>query len=140
MFKKANKDFLIYSNNKKILELVYKILLFLKKDFFHIFKEIQNKSIYIETLSKDKIKELKRKYFNLDIYTDTITLVYEDSIFIFICLNVIYNNSKKYGTDYKQELIRVLIHSLLHAANFPESNEIIKLQEEILQNFLKCYI
>ncbi len=137
MFKKFDEDFFIYSNNKKILKLVYEILLFFKEKFFDIFKKIQNKSIYVETLSKDRIKQLKNQYFNLDIYTDTITLVYDDSVFIFICLNVIYSNSKKYKIDYKQELIRVLIHSILHAANFSESDEMIKIQEEILNDILK---
>lgn len=135
MYKIIKKKLKIYSNNRKLLNLVYKILNFLKISYLSLYQKLKNKAIYVENLSILKIKELKKKYFGIDVFTDTVTLVYEDSVFIFVCLNVIYNNSKKYKINYKEEILRVLIHSLLHAINFKESDEMFSLQEEILNKF-----
>jgi rRNA maturation RNase YbeY len=133
MYKKLAKSNIIYSNNLKVLNLFYKILGYFVGEYHDLAKEIKDKKIYIQTLSIKKIRELKKMYFNIDNFTDTITLIYDDSVFIFICLNVIYNNSRKYKVSYEEELLRVLIHSLLHSCGFCESNEILILQEEFLK-------
>jgi len=137
MYKKLAKSNVIYSNNLKVLSLFYTILGYFVNQYHDLTKEIKNKKIYIQTLSIKKIRELKKMYFKIDNFTDTITLIYDDSVFIFICLNVIYNNSRKYKVSYKEELLRVLIHSLLHSCGFYESKEMIILQEEFLKKILK---
>jgi ssRNA-specific RNase YbeY (16S rRNA maturation enzyme) len=137
MYKKITKNLKIYSNNKRLLNLVYKILIFFKDNYLELYQKIENKAIYIENLPISRIKELKKQYFGIYVSTDTVTLVYEDSVFIFICLNIIYNNSRKYKISYKEEIFRVLIHSLLHAINFKESDEMFNLQEEILNKLKK---
>jgi len=137
MYKKLAKSNVIYSNNLKVLSLFYRILGYFVNQYHDLAKEIKNKKIYIQTLSIKKIRELKKMYFKIDNFTDTITLIYDDSVFIFICLNVIYNNSRKYKVSYKEELLRVLIHSLLHSCGFYESKEMIILQEEFLKKILK---
>jgi len=133
MYKKLAKSNIIYSNNLKVLNLFYKILGYFVGEYHDLAKKIEDKKIYIQTLSIKKIRELKKMYFNIDNFTDTITLIYDDSVFIFICLNVIYNNSKKYKVSYEEELLRVLIHSLLHSCGFSESNEMLIIQEEFLK-------
>jgi len=133
MYKKLAKSNIIYSNNLKVLKLFYKILDYFVNEYRNFAEEIKDKKIYIQTLSMKKIRELKNMYFKIDDFTDTITLIYDDSIFIFICLSVIYNNSKKYKVSYKEELLRVLIHSLLHSCGFSESNEMLIIQEEFLK-------
>jgi rRNA maturation RNase YbeY len=133
MYKKLAKNNVIYSNNLKVLKLFYKILDYFVNEYRNFAEEIKDKKIYIQTLSMKKIRELKNMYFKIDDFTDTITLIYDDSIFIFICLNVIYNNSRKYKVSYEEELLRVLIHSLLHSCGFSESNEMLIIQEEFLK-------
>jgi rRNA maturation RNase YbeY len=133
MYKKLAKSNIIYSNNLKVLNLFYKILGYFVNEYKDFSQEIKDKKIYIQTLSMKKIRELKKMYFNIDNFTDTITLIYDDSVFIFICLNVIYNNSRKYKVSYEEELLRVLIHSLLHSCGFSESNEMLIIQEEFLK-------
>ena len=65
-----------------------------------------------------KILEVNRQYLQHDYYTDIIT--FDDSLShtirgdIFISLDTVASNSKQQGTEYQEELHRVIIHGILH--------------------------
>lgn len=65
-----------------------------------------------------KILEVNRQYLQHDYFTDIITFDYtEDQVIngdIFISLDTVASNSEEQGTSYDEELLRVIIHGVLH--------------------------
>lgn len=80
----------------------------------------------------DKIIEVNRKFLDHDFYTDIITFDYsEDSIIsgdIFISLDTVLSNSQKYNTEYKEELMRVIIHGILHLCDIDDRTDTEELE------------
>ena len=66
----------------------------------------------------DKILEVNRKYINHDYYTDVITFDYSRPMRIsgdvFISLDTVRSNAILLGKTYDNELMRVIIHGILH--------------------------
>ncbi len=78
-------------------------------------------------VSDDKILEINRQYLEHDYYTDVITFDYiEDNIVsgdIFISLETVDSNAKKYGEDASRELHRVIIHGVLHLLGYKDKSD-----------------
>lgn len=66
----------------------------------------------------DKILEVNRQYLQHDYYTDIITFDYTEQDVIsgdlFISLDTVRTNAEQVGATYEQELLRVIIHGILH--------------------------
>ncbi|MBR7028855.1 MAG: rRNA maturation RNase YbeY [Bacteroidaceae bacterium] len=66
----------------------------------------------------NKILEVNRQYLNHDYFTDIITFDYTQGAVIsgdlFISLDTVRSNSIEQGTAYDEELLRVIIHGVLH--------------------------
>ena len=66
----------------------------------------------------DKILEVNRKYINHDYYTDIITIDNSRPMRIsgdvFISLDTVRSNAILLGKTYDNELMRVIIHGILH--------------------------
>ena len=64
------------------------------------------------------ILEVNRTYLQHDYYTDIITFDYcEDGVLngdIVISLDTVKSNAEQYGKRYEEELLRVIIHGVLH--------------------------
>ena len=77
--------------------------------------------------SDDKILEVNRQYLHHDYYTDIITFDYtEDDVIsgdIFISLDTVKSNSEEQGTEYDEELHRVIIHGILHLCGINDKGE-----------------
>ncbi len=75
----------------------------------------------------DKILEVNRQYLGHDYYTDIITFDYceDDKLSgdIFISLDTVKSNSVTYGTDYYDELTRVIIHGILHLCGYKDKSD-----------------
>ena len=80
----------------------------------------------------DKIIEVNRKFLDHDFYTDIITFDYsEDNIIsgdIFISLDTVLSNSQKYNTKYKEEIMRVIIHGILHLCDIDDRTDTEELE------------
>ena len=65
-----------------------------------------------------KILEVNREYLGHDYYTDIITFDYCEgnklSGDLFISLDTVASNAQQQGTQYDEELHRVIIHGILH--------------------------
>ncbi|MBO8447313.1 MAG: rRNA maturation RNase YbeY [Bacteroidetes bacterium] len=74
-----------------------------------------------------KILEVNRQYLGHDYYTDIITFDYceDDKLSgdIFISLDTVKSNSATYGTDYYDELTRVIIHGILHLCGYKDKSD-----------------
>ena len=86
----------------------------------------------------DKILEVNRKYINHDYYTDIITFDYSRPMRIsgdvFISLDTVRSNAILLGKTSDNELMRVIIHGILHLCGVddkgPGEREIMERHED----------
>lgn len=89
----------------------------------------------INFLSDSRIKAINRKYLKHDFFTDIITFPYNGDKKqiegeIFISLDSVRKNGKFYGSGYKGELKRVIIHGCLHLVGYDDRS---KTQKELIR-------
>ena len=85
----------------------------------------------------DKIIEVNRQFLNHDYYTDIITFDYSSGKRIsgdmFISLDTVRTNAEMFGSTYDNELLRVIIHGILHLCGIndkgPGEREIMEQEE-----------
>ena len=82
--------------------------------------------------SDSYLLELNQKYLNHDTFTDIITFDYSDqaeniSGEIFISIDRIKENAKKFQVPFYNELHRVIIHGFLHLAGYKDKSRKDKL-------------
>lgn len=77
--------------------------------------------------SDNYILDINMKYLQHDYFTDIITFDYcHDNIIsgdLFISIDSVKENSEYYGTDFQEELNRVLIHGVLHLIGYDDHSE-----------------
>lgn len=73
------------------------------------------------------ILDINQKYLGHDYYTDIITFDYCEgdrlSGDLFISVDSVRENSIEYGTVFKDELNRVIVHGLLHLIGYDDHSE-----------------
>jgi rRNA maturation RNase YbeY len=97
--------------------------------------------------SDEKILEVNRNFLNHDYYTDVITFDYTEngvvSGDIFIGTDTVKSNAGQFNTDCHEELLRVMIHGVLHLCGVcdksPEEREAMTKQENIALKRLEQY-
>jgi rRNA maturation RNase YbeY len=85
----------------------------------------------------EKILEINRQYLGHDYFTDIITFDYDEGDIIsgdlFISLDTVRSNAEEQGTNYDEELYRVIIHGILHLCGIndkgPGEREIMEAAE-----------
>lgn len=93
----------------------------------------------------ERILQVNREYLNHDYYTDIITFDYDEGDTIsgdlFISLDTVRTNAEQLGTDYNDELHRVIIHGILHLCGIndkgPGEREIMEAAENRALAMLK---
>ncbi len=84
----------------------------------------------------DKIIEVNRQFLNHDYYTDIITFDYSRGRMIsgdmFISLDTVMSNSQAVGASYGRELLRVIIHGVLHLCGINDKGPG---EREIMESF-----
>ena len=87
--------------------------------------------------SDDRIIEVNRKFLNHDYFTDIITFDYSShkriSGDMFISLDTVKSNAELFQRAYNEELMRVVIHGVLHLCGIndkgPGEREIMEAHE-----------
>lgn len=92
--------------------------------------------------SDNYILDVNMKYLQHDYFTDIITFDYcENDILsgdLFISIDSVRENSEFYGTEFKDELNRVIVHGLLHLIGYDDhSDEDIKMMRSKEDYYLK---
>lgn len=85
----------------------------------------------------DKIIEVNRQFLQHDYYTDIITFDYSRGSLIrgdmFVSLDTVSTNAPQAGSDYDTELLRVIVHGVLHLCGIndkgPGEREIMERHE-----------
>ena len=129
-------------SEKKIKEVVFFCLKKLNKT---------HASISVHLVGKQKIKTLNNLYRNQDEITDVLSFsteqelreVEEDLGDIFICIPQIKKQAKEFKVSYTEELIRMLVHGILHLAGYDhqvtaQSSKMFSLQEKIVDKLLNA--
>lgn len=86
----------------------------------------------------EKIIEVNREFLQHDYYTDIITFDYSRSRMVsgdmFISLDTVASNAAMVGCDYERELMRVVVHGVLHLCGIndkgPCEREIMEAHED----------
>lgn len=70
---------------------------------------------------------INKEFMKHDYFTDIITFNYNNNKTvngeIYISIETVYRNSKKYGVSLKNELLRVMVHGVLHLIGYDDKNE-----------------
>ena len=129
-----HNEFDIQLNKSSIQSLLENILLDNKQN---------TGSINIIMTDDDTLRLMKKEYFNQDLYTDVIAFNIDDNPFegeIYISLDRIKDNAKKFNQSFEDELKRILIHGSLHLCGYDdkapkEKLEMTSLEENYLEKF-----
>ena len=77
--------------------------------------------------SDDELLEINVKHLNHNTFTDIITFDYTEdkkiSSDIFISIDRVIENSKKFDTSFENELHRVMIHGVLHLCGYKDKTK-----------------
>ena len=77
--------------------------------------------------SDDELLEINIKHLNHNTFTDIITFDYTEdkkiSSDIFISIDRVIENSKKFDTPFENELHRVMIHGVLHLCGYKDKTK-----------------
>jgi rRNA maturation RNase YbeY len=97
-------------------------------------------SLQINVLSDSQIIELNKKHLKHDYNTDIITFNYSENLSIidgeiFISLEDAELNSAKYEVSVKEELIRLIVHGILHLVGFDDNLTGEKRKMKIKENY-----
>lgn len=98
--------------------------------------------ISVNFVQNSDLKRINRKFLNHDYNTDIITFPYNSNTKniegeIFISLDTVKENGKFYGSGYKQELKRVIIHGSLHLTGYLDRT---KRQKELITEKENYYL
>lgn len=70
---------------------------------------------------------INKEFMKHDYFTDIITFNYNNNKTvngeIYISIETVYRNSKKYGVSFKKELLRVMVHGVLHLIGYDDKDE-----------------
>jgi len=99
-------------------------------------KTVENLSFIF--CSDDFLLKINNKYLNHDFYTDVISFDYSEQNLvsgdIYISIDRVKENSRKFGCTVKDELHRIIIHGILHLFGYsdktPEQKAIMKDKED----------
>ena len=102
-------------------------------------------SLSIIFVDDEKLKKMKKKYFNQDLYTDVIAFNLSDDKSrldgeIYISFDAIKINSELYKTNINNELQRIVVHGTLHLMGYVDNTkdkkeEMTKTEDFFLLNF-----
>ena len=88
--------------------------------------------------SNQYILELNQQYLNHNYFTDIITFdyCYDNKVDgdIFISIDTVLDNSHRFKTNFNDELLRVIIHGVLHLVGFCDKTAMQQKQMRVLED------
>ena len=101
----------------------------------------ENKTIddlYYVFVSDNRLLEMNIKYLNHDCYTDIITFDYSSGNTIsgemYVSIETVKENAKEYNVDFRNELLRVMLHGALHLCGYKDETEDEKKKMRAIEN------
>ncbi|HET7732770.1 MAG TPA: rRNA maturation RNase YbeY [Paludibacter sp.] len=88
--------------------------------------------------SDDRILEINKQYLNHDYFTDIITFDYSEGSLIsgdiFISVDTVRSNSEEFGVSFEVELLRIIIHGVLHLCGQDDKTPELRNEMTIKEN------
>ena len=125
----------------------------IKKIILKVLRRMKCKKgeVSVNCVTENKIKAINKIYRKKDKITDVISFSAQegervgdekDLGDIFICLKKIKKQAKEYGVSWEEELVRMLVHGVLHLLGYDhqsvrDEKEMIGLQERIIKTVSK---
>ncbi|MEO8513058.1 MAG: rRNA maturation RNase YbeY [Ignavibacteria bacterium] len=105
-------------------------------------EDCQFNEIIVNFVGNRAIKKINNDYLKHNYFTDIITFPYNDKRKqiegeLFISLDTVRKNGNIYGSGYKKELKRVIIHGCLHLAGFKDAK---KSDKELIRKKENSYL
>ncbi|MBI45484.1 MAG: rRNA maturation RNase YbeY [Candidatus Marinimicrobia bacterium] len=104
--------------------------LLIKKNLENLLKDqdVLEAKISVILSNKFLLNKLKKNYFNVDQFTDVITFNLEDENDpidgeVYISIDDVLDNAKKYEQSFNLEFKRVLVHGALHLLGFEDNTK-----------------
>ncbi len=105
----------------------------------------KDRRINVLITGDERIKELNKRFRGTDSSTDVLAFPYHDKDLwgeMVLSMDRIKENALKYGVKEEEEILRVLIHGILHLfgetdAAETEARRMINRQESLLKEFLQ---
>ena len=95
----------------------------------------------------DKLRKLKKEYFGVDVFTDTISFNLEEESDpiegeVYISLERVSENANTFKQDFITEIKRVIIHGCLHLLGYNDQSlkdktKMVQLEERYLSHNIK---
>jgi rRNA maturation RNase YbeY len=88
--------------------------------------------------SDERILEVNKQYLSHDYYTDIITFDYSEGTIIsgdiFISVDTVKSNSVDFGVSFEAELLRIIIHGILHLCGQDDKTPDLRLEMSKKEN------
>jgi len=99
---------------------------------------------YFHFVSAEEITRINKNHLSHDYATDVITFDYsrdkELKAEAYICPQEVKSNAKKYSQTFENELVRVLVHALLHVCGYDDKADESKLKMRNKEDlYIKIY-
>lgn len=99
---------------------------------------------YFHFVSAEEITRINKKHLSHDYVTDVITFDYstdkELKAEAYICPEEVKSNAKKYSQTIENEIVRVLVHALLHVCGYDDKTDESKLKMRNKEDlYIKIY-
>lgn len=99
----------------------------------------RGETINIILTSNSNIKSLNRKFLKRNYVTDIIAFNYNrDNVIsgdLYLSLDTIKENAEKYKTKFSEEILRIIIHGILHLIGYNDENNEEKIVMREKENY-----
>lgn len=114
-----HKNFNVHK--KSLKNIIEKIITASNKEF---------KSLYVYFVDAEKLLDLNKKFLNHNTDTDIITFSYSETepfeSEFYISFEMANKNAQKYQTKFDDEILRLIIHGILHTSGLTDKTAVQK--------------
>ena len=105
--------------------------------------EHQSADINVIITDDHSLRQMKKEYFNQDVYTDVIAFNIDEDPFegeLYISYDRVKDNAEKFNDSFEGEFKRILIHGTLHLCGFDDQTKedksrMTSMEEDYLKKF-----